>query len=160
MTMGPLKKFLKALTRRLSFSRRCGSSGTPWSGQLMNWMWVTSLSEFLSLFCTHTHTDGYTNMHKHMNICVNSSLWMFIVIKMDRYTGHTQVIANMSSNNIQFNYFRTHISEAEMSDGVIRTVVLWVQLHNKLLKDLRLPLWWRPVLRTLDLQQQHFRLNT
>lgn len=49
---------------------------------------------------------------------------MFIVIKMDRYTGHTQVIANMSSNNIQFNYFRTHISEAEMSDGVIRTVVL------------------------------------
>lgn len=71
-----------------------------------------------------------------------------------------QVIANMSSNNIQFNYFRTHISEAEMSDGVIRTVVLWVQLHNKLLKDLRLPLWWRPVLRTLDLQQQHFRLNT
>lgn len=85
---------------------------------------------------------------------------MLIALKMDRYTGHTQVIAKISSNNIQLNYFRTHITEAEMSDGVIWTVVLWVQLHNKLLKDLRLPLWWRPVLRTLDLQQQHFRVNT
>lgn len=56
-TIGPLKKFLKALTRRLSFRRRCGSPGTPWSGQLMNCMWVTSLSEFFSLFCRCVYWD-------------------------------------------------------------------------------------------------------
>lgn len=69
-TMGPLKKFLKALTRRLSFSSRWGSPGTPWSGQLMNWMWVTSLSEFFSLFCRHTddNSDSKTNISKFSSI--------------------------------------------------------------------------------------------
>lgn len=39
-----------------------------------------------------------------------------------------------------------------MANYVIWTVDLWVQLHYKLLKDLCLSLWRRPVLRTLDLR--------
>ena len=45
----------------------------------------------------------------------------------------------------------THVRQDEVTDGVIRTGLLWVQLHYKLLKDLGLPIWRRPVLRTLDL---------
>lgn len=45
----------------------------------------------------------------------------------------------------------THINEAEMADGVVWAVVLWRQLYYKLIKDLGLTVWRRPVLRTLDL---------
>lgn len=38
-----------------------------------------------------------------------------------------------------------------MADGVIWAVVLWVQLHYKLLKDLSLSFWRWPVLCTLEL---------
>lgn len=41
-----------------------------------------------------------------------------------------------------------------MADGVVGTLVLRAQLHYKLVVDLRLAVWGRPVLRTLDLQIQ------
>ena len=42
-TMGPASEGLQALTRRRKASVGVGYSGTPWSGQAMNWNCLTSL---------------------------------------------------------------------------------------------------------------------
>lgn len=44
-----------------------------------------------------------------------------------------------------------YVCQAETADGVIWVVVLWVQLHNKLLIKLSLSVRRRPVLSTFDL---------
>lgn len=70
-TIGPLKKLLRAFTLRRSLRRRCGSSGTPWSGQLVNWMWVTSLPDVLSL----PWTKRSMTLHIYICVCVRVCLW-------------------------------------------------------------------------------------
>lgn len=59
-TMGPASEGLHVLTRRRKARMGVGYSGTPWSGQAMNWNCRTSLFS-LEPFCTrweqHTHTE-------------------------------------------------------------------------------------------------------
>lgn len=46
----------------------------------------------------------------------------------------------------------THVGDGEVADGVIRAVLLGFYLHMKLLEDLHLSLWGRPVLHTFHLR--------
>lgn len=59
-TMGPVSGGLQALTLRRKASVDVGYSGTPWSGQAMNWNCRTSLFS-LEPFCWSTHTQINTH---------------------------------------------------------------------------------------------------
>lgn len=66
-TMGPASGGLQAFTRLRKARNRVGCSGTPWSGQAVNWNCLTSLfslepfwwrrAEQVSCH-THTHTQS------------------------------------------------------------------------------------------------------
>lgn len=65
--MGPASGGLQALTLRRKLRKGVGYSGTPWSGQAVNWNWRTSLRSLLPLWLGKT---GWLFVHSACLFCM------------------------------------------------------------------------------------------